>query len=149
MTDLENRGGRVDINVHYPHAAGFRYTGTIQRVSVEPLEDTLDEFLSIDAIVSPRGSVPPTDARRLALAVLDGDEQAALALADEVQMAFQQGEKFISRTRLQGLIEEMEKEIQGLQRELFLCQEREQTQKERLGIVPGWNEGIENEECNL
>lgn len=43
---------------------------------------------------------PKTNAERLAQAVLDGDIQAALLLADEVQLQFQQGKDFVPRSEL-------------------------------------------------
>lgn len=45
-----------------------------------------------------------TDAHRLALAVLSGDTDGALALSDEVQLQHAQGEWFVSRKKLLTVI---------------------------------------------
>ncbi len=45
-----------------------------------------------------------TDAEKLAKAVLAGDTDAALALADEVQMAYTKQEKFVSRKELIAML---------------------------------------------
>lgn len=45
-----------------------------------------------------------SDAQRLASAVRRGDEDAALLLADEVQLRYMQGDRFVGRSELERLL---------------------------------------------
>src|SRR6185437_6596875 len=58
-----------------------------------------------------------TDAQRLAFAVLDGDDQAALLLADEVQMAAMEGPAFVPRGELLGRIAGLEATVREVSEE--------------------------------
>lgn len=76
------------------------------RQPIEPGEDFSDFLTRSSTPVEIKGnvdwqqSVSQDDATKLALAVLDGDPQASLLLADEIQQRHLQGAEFISREKL-------------------------------------------------
>lgn len=77
---------------------GKHYNGTSVYLSDVPTKD--GPILFIDVQYTPPGVEPQSDAVRLALAVLEGDTDAALVLADEVQMQHRQGPDYLPRQAL-------------------------------------------------